>query len=336
MGSVITINRTVTDFVAKTRHLSVEDRGAYQEILDQIVILGQDEEPPSLPDDEKLIANILGWSVKKWRTTRDRLCTGPMAVLITEGGRLSQTRIVEEIEAARVRIAGSSKAGVASGEARRKLRQRMLNGRSTDVERMTNADGNGSRTDDERIANGSRTSHESRVTSYEEPKSTFAGAREGNSASPKEAPPGTGVVRVPDFEAVKRVDEKLAASALKVPPPHQVTAAWMTDYGEELIVETLADCEDQYKGKHFKYLESILTNRRDNPDQRPGQRRARRNDGGSGRRRSAESDAGETGASEGGILGRFGEGKETGLEVVARLRKRDAERELQKMQDPPA
>ncbi len=160
MGNVLTINRTPQDFVAKTRHLSVEDRGAYQEILDQIVILGQDVEPPSLPDDDQIIANLLGWPVAKWRKAKPRLCVGTHAVLLVDGGRISQTRIVEEIDAAKVRIAGAGKAGRASGESRRLLRERLLNGRSTDVEpevqRTGNADGN-----------GSRTSHESRAMSHE-------------------------------------------------------------------------------------------------------------------------------------------------------------------------
>jgi uncharacterized protein YdaU (DUF1376 family) len=290
MGAVITINRTVPDFVSKTRHLSVEDRGAYQEILDQIVLLGQDYDPPSLPDDDRLIANILGWSTKKWRTTKQRLCEGNEAVIVAVGGRLSQTRIVEEIEAARVRIAASAKAGVASGEARRKLSERMLNGRSTGVERMLNGRGNAEATPDERRGNadpnGSRTSHESRVTSNEEskPERALAGAREAEQPATSNQQPAT---PPPDFGAVKRVDDKLAASALKLAPPLQTTTAWVQEYGEDLIVETLADCEVEYAGKHFKYLESILTNRRDNPSQRPGQRRARRTDGngnGSGRR----------------------------------------------------
>jgi uncharacterized protein YdaU (DUF1376 family) len=178
MGDVLTINRTPKDFVAKTRHLSVEDRGAYQEILDQIVILGQDEEPPSIPDDEVFVANLLGWSVSKWRKTRERLCSGPFRVLEATGGRLSQTRIVEEIEAARGRIAAGATGGRASGASRRaKLRERMstnnerpFNDRSTTVQRPFVSSS-------EQASNGSRTvtptdrepvmSHESRVTREE-------------------------------------------------------------------------------------------------------------------------------------------------------------------------
>jgi len=164
------------------------------------------------------------------------------------------------------------------------------------------------------------------------PESTFAGAREGISG-PKEEPKSD-AVPVPDFDAVKGVDDKLAASALKVPPPHQVTAAWVSDYGEELIVETLADCEDQYKGKHFKYLESILTNRRDNPDQRPGNRRARRTDGENGRGRGtgrARSDAGEAPPVARNPLGDFG--MRDGRDVIRELK---AKRELQEMQNKPS
>lgn len=155
-AKVITINRTPGDFVKKTRHLSVEDRGAYQEILDQIVLLGQDEDPPSLPDDDQSIGYMLGWTPARWRKTKRRLCLGPLAVLEAVNGRISQARIVEEIEAARDRIEKSSTAGVASGLARREkaaLRERMLNASSTDV-----------RSEFELGANSARTSHESRIT----------------------------------------------------------------------------------------------------------------------------------------------------------------------------
>lgn len=180
MGRVISINRTPTDFVAKTRHLSLEDRGVYQELLDQIVILGQESEPPSLPDDDRFVANILGWTTRRWRTTKERLCTGEQAVLVAAGGRISQTRIVEEIEAARLRIEAASAAGKASASARKDLRERMLNARSTPVQRPlqqgfndgTNDGGTPGATDRQRRGNAEATSHESRVTSYEEPTGT--------------------------------------------------------------------------------------------------------------------------------------------------------------------
>lgn len=169
MTKVISINRTPGDFVRDTRHLSVEDRGAYQDILDHIVILGQDADPPSLPDDDRAIANILGWSVGKWRRTKARLCEGPLAVLLIADGRLCQVRIAIEIEEARARIVSSSKAGKESGKARRQkadMRERLLNGRSTDastgVEREPQRIANGTRTDCEPV-----TSHEPLVTNHD-------------------------------------------------------------------------------------------------------------------------------------------------------------------------
>ncbi len=262
MGAVITINRTVTDFVAKTRHLSVEDRGAYQEILDQIVLLGQDEDPPSLPDDDRLIANFLGWSAKKWRSTRERLCTGPMAVLIAEGGRLSQTRIVEEIEAAKVRMGIAVKAGKASGEARRKLRERMLNGSSTDVAPQLNSKGNSKATQGEPV-----TSHESRVMKL--PTETSSPSV---TASESPARDGVTAVTTPDFAAVKMLAGRIEALPLASHPGEQLVITWLSRFGSGLIEETLADPQLDLTGKSFQYLASILERRHEHPEQRPRRR----------------------------------------------------------------
>src|SRR5437763_252825 len=169
------VYRCPGDFVRDTRHLSLELRGAYQEILDQIVILGQDEEPPSLPDDDGLIANILGVTGARWRKMRQRLCSGPISMLIVEKGRISQPRIVEEIEKARGRIEGNSKAGKASGEARRRksdaLRERMSNARSTDVatnvEHATQPDENASGNRERTIQESTSTNHQSRFRTDE-------------------------------------------------------------------------------------------------------------------------------------------------------------------------
>lgn len=103
--------------------------------------------------------------------------------------------------------------------------------------------------------------------------------------SEAEAPPETKQERVtrapakPDFEAAARIYGKLKQSALKEIPPEQVAVGLVTEFGEELILETLVDCENEYTGKGWRYLERILIDRRDHPDKRPAQRRARRSDG---------------------------------------------------------
>lgn len=288
VGDVLTINRTPTDFVSKTRHLSIEDRGAYQEILDQIVILGQKVEPPSLPDDDQFIANLLGCPLKKWRTIKFRLCRGEQAVLLVEGGRISQTRIVEEIEAARLRIAQASRAGSASVEARRKLRDRMLNSSlnvsstpvQTGVPTRVVPEGQLSVNSDH---NSASTSHESRVMKEEETEPSRAREDEPEETPFEKPPPNPAPVAIPDFAAAQRIIGKLEHCALKLPPPDQIAIAWVTEYGPELVEETLIDCEDAYRGKGWQYFERILTTRRGDPSQRPGNRRAKGNGNGSGR-----------------------------------------------------
>lgn len=86
----------------------------------------------------------------------------------------------------------------------------------------------------------------------------------------------------PDFEAVARVIAKIAAAEFQYPPSDQIVIAWVTEYGEELIVETLADCEPEYTGKHYKYFEKILTGRKADPSKRPGERRRARDGNGTG------------------------------------------------------
>jgi uncharacterized protein YdaU (DUF1376 family) len=251
---VITINRTPGDYIRSTRHLSLEERGAYQDILDQIVELGQDEDPPSLPDDDKSLAGILGCTPARWRQIKRRLCTGPLAVLIVEGGRISQGRIVEEIEAARKRIDGASTGGRASGESRRRkaaaLRERMTNGRSTDVERIgqriANGSGNGSRTDGEPVM-----SHESRVTKTEVSSSS--------TSQPLLELPSDGV------EAVDVVLRTLAVVAPKLPPDEIGVTLWLRDINADpwWIAAALCEANVSLAGvRSPKYVTTILQNRK--------------------------------------------------------------------------
>lgn len=235
MAEIISINRIPADFVANTRHLSVEDRGAYQEILDQIVLLGQDEDPPSLPDDDAFLARLLGWGVKKWRTTRGRLCEGTGAVLTIREGRVSQGRIVAEIEAARSRIEAARRAGRASGESRQKtvtLRERMTNGRSTTVERSLNdrstsvehglnPEGNGSRTDCEPAIN-----HELRTTRESNPLAS--------ASSLQEPARGDEVEKQPDLTGLEGIDMLRQAVAICCPMMDELddftASRWLRDF----------------------------------------------------------------------------------------------------------
>jgi hypothetical protein len=131
---------------------------------------------------------------------------------------------------------------------------------------------------------GRRTSSDSLTGTLSVPGSDTLRAA---SASASAFPPSTQPTKKPEgvqgegraapvMVTAERLMLKLEHCGLKVIPTPQVVVAWVTEYGEELVVETLADCENDYRGKHFRYLESILTNRRDNPHERPGNRRGKR------------------------------------------------------------
>lgn len=142
---------------------------------------------------------------------------------------------------------------------------------------------------------------------------------------------GEGRVATPDFEAAARVYEKLRQSALKEIPPEQVAVGLVTEFGEELILETLIDCENEYRGKPWRYFEKILVDRHSNPDKRPGQRRARKAGNGSGERRSDDSGSASATPRDPRPCGKFSEGKETAADVLARLRRAEAERQMPKV-----
>jgi uncharacterized protein YdaU (DUF1376 family) len=172
MGSVLTINRNPQDFVAQTQHLSIEDSWAYQRICDYIVILGQDEEPPSLPDDDTVMANLLGWAVSRWRKTKATLCAGPpLGVLLCEGDRITQVRVAAEILEAKERIEKASSAGKASGLARAKkqVRAAMANGRTNGRSNTrSNASSTPVRPELQLAVNLEATNYELRTTNLEE------------------------------------------------------------------------------------------------------------------------------------------------------------------------
>lgn len=73
-------------------------------------------------------------------------------------------------------------------------------------------------------------------------------------------------------QAVLRLKPRFAQVKLRTEPSIAMLAGWVQRFGEDLILETLADCEERLKGKDFRYLETILVNRKENPAERPGAR----------------------------------------------------------------
>lgn len=88
----------VADYRADTRHLSPMQHFAYRELIDEIFLSGQHEDPPSVPDDEGyLLAICRPGTPSEWEETRHVLIDGPRALLRSDGGRLTQKRVSHEV-----------------------------------------------------------------------------------------------------------------------------------------------------------------------------------------------------------------------------------------------
>lgn len=83
------------DFRADTRHLTPAQRDAYREILDEIWIKFQ-AKGCSIPDEPRILAQLLGLSEPEWIELREIFVESPWAVLKADRGRLYSKRLREE------------------------------------------------------------------------------------------------------------------------------------------------------------------------------------------------------------------------------------------------
>ena len=109
-----------------------------------------------------------------------------------------------------------------------------------------------------------------------EEKSTYVCARAANAianATAKSVVEGdAGEPKILNFAHAPAIVARLAEIGLRPPPPEQVTASWLRDYGEDLINETVREVTARgggLTGKHWKYLQTILANRTAKPNERP-------------------------------------------------------------------
>lgn len=286
---VYEINRHPGNFVADTQHLSTLEIGAYQLICDNIVILGQDFEPASLPDDDRMLANIAHLTLAEWRKMRPRLCEGALAVLTVAGGRVSQARVEDEIEKARVRIRRAIKGGNASGESRRRKRdllaEKMANSARTQVELQTNLSSTTVQTPlsepanlsstqgatrGELDANLGRTTHDTRHTTHEKKKTPASqhGNGSGSRGRAREEPQRTHekpAVTPEGPDAIEFVRKMLTLLVPKFEPFSDIDMALlMRDFGEYfanpyLLAAIAANNHAQlYKSPRFNYFKTIV------------------------------------------------------------------------------
>ena len=84
-----------SDALAGSMALTLEERGAYQTLLD----LMYDRQGP-LIDNERLLAGYMGASIRKWRSLRDAPHRKGK-IHLTKDGLLSNSRVEKELEKTR-------------------------------------------------------------------------------------------------------------------------------------------------------------------------------------------------------------------------------------------
>lgn len=73
--------------------LTLEERGAFQTVLDMIYDTGG-----PIPDNENILARYMGVSTRKWRSLRHALIDVHGKISVDENGRLTNERAISEIE----------------------------------------------------------------------------------------------------------------------------------------------------------------------------------------------------------------------------------------------
>ena len=112
MAKVRRIDFSPDEWLAGTRELSLEERGAYWDVCALIYSRGG-----PVNDDEVWIAKALTCHVRTWRTIRARLIAA--GKLASVDGKLVNLRTLREIQRAESRLKSSRKASEESAKARR-------------------------------------------------------------------------------------------------------------------------------------------------------------------------------------------------------------------------
>lgn len=92
MGAQHYHKRYHSDALAGFMSLTLEERGAYQTLLDLIYDRGG-----PIQDNERLLAGYMGCSVRKWRALRDDLIAKGK-IRLTDAGEITNSRAEKEIE----------------------------------------------------------------------------------------------------------------------------------------------------------------------------------------------------------------------------------------------
>lgn len=101
-----------------------------------------------------------------------------------------------------------------------------------------------------------------------------------------------------ELSTLAAIVHKIEALGLNPPPPEQLILAWIGNYGDELMLETIHDAAGACAGKHFNYFAAILNRRQENPNERPSNRARTDRRGASGEARRGKGTARPISAAE--------------------------------------
>jgi len=219
------------DFQRKTRHLSLVQKGAFRELLDEMWLTNQID--GTIPDDPTYCANVLGVSPTEWADLRSVLVEGPRPVLGVKHGKLFSRRLQEELDLAKRRVLAGREAGRASGQSRR--------GRS-------------------------RTAPDDVEPESESAAQATAIVAPVEPTEPNESKPAP--VTAPDWDAVARLLEITSKASMRPGPDEQMLGIWVGMFGERAVEDLFRPRGPDLKGKHYKYAQAILQRQKDNPNER--------------------------------------------------------------------
>lgn len=223
----------------KVRILTLEERAAYFEIMCHMWGF---EGECYLPDDDTLLARIAGVTQERWMEMRQSLVDGPMAVLQTDGRRITNKRLLAEW----------NKASEKSAKAAQSARSRY--GKPADSE----GDGNAQRTQSERNADAERANNER--TAISDLRSQISEKRSEAEEDPPTGGAETPEVQIPEgwSQLHRFLNDHLSREANSRTVLEEVLE-WANKLGCALVQRAIKESVDH--GAHnWAYARSCLTN----------------------------------------------------------------------------
>jgi len=121
--------RNPRDYYEATRELSLEERGAYGDIIDLLYMHGG-----AIPDDAKWISHALHVSTRKWAAIRDALLNAQKIRI--EDGKIGNERVSRELDSRAVQARTNSETALNRERTKRENRQKTNENNETEAQKQ--------------------------------------------------------------------------------------------------------------------------------------------------------------------------------------------------------